>query len=192
MAGQKKVVHPRQRTCIRCGAKPGEPCVLPTGKPMELIHCTERVVGHPVEPSTWKPPVPAHRRPPDPDAPDQPAATTTATEGPEIKDHKDRKDHKDPAASTEPEEPEPAEKEATTEPTKKPGQPETAEQTGETEEAGHTEVPDDDSLAHSGDPLENLIVDSGSDLFAMPESGRTRKPRVTKKARKASAEPTLF
>lgn len=185
MAGQKKVVHPRQRTCIRCGAKPGEPCVLPTGKPMELIHCTERVVGHPVEPSTWKPPVPAHHRPPDPDPTDQPA-TTIATEGPEIKDHKNQ------AASKETEEQEPAEKEAITEPTKKPGQPETAERTGETKEVGQTEMPDEDSVASPGDPLENLVVDSGTDLFDMPTPGKPRKPHIPKKAGKASAEPTLF
>lgn len=63
MSESKKIVHPRQRPCPDCGAEPGEPCVLDTGKILEDIHCTIRVTGYPVE-GSWTPPQPGSLRDP--------------------------------------------------------------------------------------------------------------------------------
>lgn len=46
---QRHPIHPRQRPCPDCGARPGEPCTTRVGSILLDVHCTIRVTGHPVK-----------------------------------------------------------------------------------------------------------------------------------------------
>jgi hypothetical protein len=75
---ERNAIHPRDRRCESCGALPGEPCRTRTGKILEDVHCTIRVVGHPVEPvpeQAPEPPAagPTEARPPTTGVPDNSA-----------------------------------------------------------------------------------------------------------------------
>ena len=71
------VTHPRDVACPRCGAEAGFPCRIRTGKELEDVHCTERIVGPRVSrqpagapEAPAKPPPPERSRVPEPDTPE--------------------------------------------------------------------------------------------------------------------------
>ena len=195
----KKIVHPRQRPCPDCRARPGEPCVLSTGKPLEDIHCTIRVTGYPVE-GTWKPP---HHEPQDsprraPDTTQNEAATaaTADTSGDtgvpnknagEVSQTRPTK----PLDTSQAQKPEP-QTEPPAEPVPEPspvGTPPDAAPTEPAPASTSTEAtPDEDPGAKKD------VFDAGSGLFQSAKT-RQKKPKTKKKSRKsadAEAEPSLF
>lgn len=180
----KKTVHPRQRPCPDCGAKPGEPCVLRTGKPLELIHCTIRLTGYPVE-ATWKPPQHGPRREPDSLQNEADSATTAATSGATGVPNKN------------------ANEGAQTQPVRFPDRSQDQEPNHEAPAAqgpvgtppgaAPTEpapsAPSSETTLNASTESQKDVFDAGSNLF---QSGKPRKRKEEKKSATVQGEPSLF
>ena len=193
-AKPKKIVHPRQRPCPDCGARPGEPCVLRTGKPLREVHCTIRLTGYPVE-GTWKPPQHGSHR--------ETSSLRTEAVQVEAKDNTTGVPNKNAGqvAQSQPvqnpdgpqdHEPDPEtpagftpQGPVGTPPGAAPTEPATSTPSGETTPGADT----DEDMEPQRD-----VFDTGSNLFQSGKPGKkkTRKKKEEKEPARVQAEPSLF
>lgn len=185
----KKIVHPRQRPCPNCGARPGEPCVLRTGKPLKLIHCTIRLTGYSVE-GTWKPPQHGSRQEPDSSQNEADNAVPATTSGATGIPNKNAGE----VAQTQPIQP----PDTSHDQEPHPEAPAAQDPVGAPADVAPTEpAPSPPSKKKApGETLEDQkdVFDGGSNLFqsGKPKQKTPRQSKEGNKSARAQAEPSLF